>query len=393
MRFRLSLLMLLQWAIPGSVIPLLSVHLEHSLGFGRIETAWCCATQAVAAVVSSLLAGQVADRWFPAEKAMAVYAGLAGISLLLLAELTTPSAVFLGTLAFWLATGPMLLMGTTVCLSNLSDSPRQFGPIRMWGTVGWMLVGWIVTAWLRLSPNLFPDRVPPSGDSFRIGGAIAFALAAYALTLPSTPPRPRAGAGRWFAPLQAGRLFRGRPFFVYCLCLLGTCLTFPLTTQNTPLLLDQVGVPRAWIAAALTIAQTSEIVLLGVYPILLHRLGLRAMMSLGLAAWLIGLSILAVGHPTWLVLGSHPRYRTRSDWGKRSCCRNRRCPSQAALGCSDRTSRAGIRESRHRKTEYCHRTDWHRSPCRRRCGRRCCRDNACPCKCRLGSYMWLRCRN
>ena len=296
--------MLLQWAIPGSAIPLLSVHLEHSLGFGRIETAWCCATQAVAAVVSSLLAGQVADRWFPAEKAMAVYAGLAGISLLLLAELTTPSAVFLGTLAFWLATGPMLLMGTTVCLSNLSDSPRQFGPIRMWGTVGWMLVGWIVTAWLRLSPNLFPDRVPPSGDSFRIGGAIAFALAAYALTLPSTPPRPRAGAGRWFAPLQAGRLFRGRPFFVYCFCLLGTCLTFPLTTQNTPLLLDQVGVPRAWIAAALTIAQTSEIVLLGVYPILLHRLGLRAMMSLGLVAWLIGLSILAVGHPTWLVLGS-----------------------------------------------------------------------------------------
>jgi MFS family permease len=296
--------MLLQWAIPGSVIPLLSVHLEQSLDFGRIETAWCCATQAVAAVVSSLLAGQVADRWFPAEKAMAVYAGFAGFSLFLLAELTTPLNVFLGTLAFWLATGPMLLMGTTVCFSNLSDSPREFGPIRMWGTVGWMLVGWIVTAWLRLSPDFFPDRVPPLSDSFRIGGLIAFALAVYALTLPATPPRPRAGAGRWLAPLQAARLLQSRAFFVYCLCLLGTCLTFPLTTQNTPLLLDQVGVPRAWIAAALTIAQTSEIVLLGVYPILLHRLGLRAMMSLGLVAWLIGLSILAVGHPTWLVLGS-----------------------------------------------------------------------------------------
>jgi predicted MFS family arabinose efflux permease len=296
--------MLLQWAVPGSLIPLLSVHLEQSLGFGRIETAWCCATQAIAAIVSSLLAGQIADRWFPAEKAMAVYAGLAGLSLFLLAELTAPLSVFLVTLAFWLATGPMLLMGTTVCFSNLRDSPREFGPIRMWGTVGWMIVGWVVTAWLQLSPGLFSDRIPPLSDSFRIGGLIAFVLAAYALTLPPTPPRPRSGASRWLAPLQAGRLLRGRAFFVYCLCLLGTCLTFPLTTQNTPLLLDQVGVPRAWISAALTIAQPTEIGLLGLFPILLHRLGLRAMMSLGLVAWLIGLSVMAIGHPTSLVLGS-----------------------------------------------------------------------------------------
>lgn len=304
MRFRLSILMLLQWAIPGSVIPLLSVHLEQSLHFGRLETAWCCATQAVAAVVSSHFAGQIADRWFSAEKAMAVYAALSGLALFLLAELGTPLGVFFGAFAFWLVAGPMLLMGTTVCLCNLRDSPREFGPIRMWGTVGWMAVGWVVAAWLGLSPSLFPARHPPLSDAFRIGGLIAFALAAYALTLPPTPPRPRVGAGRRFAPFQAGRLLRARPFFVYCVCLLGTSLTFPLTTQNTPLLLDRVGVPRAWLSAALTIAQASEIVLLGVYPILLLRLGLRAMMLLGLAAWLMSLSMMAVGRPVALVLGS-----------------------------------------------------------------------------------------
>src|SRR4051812_39759811 len=120
LRLRLSVLMLLQWAVPGSLIPVLSLHLEQSLGFGRIETAWCCGTQAVAAVVSSLLAGQVADRWFAAEKAMAVCAALSGLSLFVIAELTTPLGVFLGTLAFWLVTGPMLLMGTTICFSHLS---------------------------------------------------------------------------------------------------------------------------------------------------------------------------------------------------------------------------------------------------------------------------------
>ncbi len=298
--------MLLQWAIPGSLVPVLSLHLEQALGFGRIETAWCCATQAVGAVVSSLLAGQVADRWVAAEKAMAVCAVLSGLSLFVLTESTKPLSVFLVTLFFWLVTGPMLLMGTTVSFANLADPRKQFGPIRMWGTVGWMILGWVVTAWMRLSPSIWPGRTPPLSDAFRIGGVLALALAAYALTLPSTPPRPKSGdkVGRWLAPLHASRLLRGRAFFVYCLCLLGTCLTFPLTTQNTPLLLLQIGIPQAWIPMALTVAQTTEIALLAVLPLLLHRFGLRTMMSAGLVAWLVGLSILAVGHPTSLVLGS-----------------------------------------------------------------------------------------
>ena len=235
---------------------------------------------------------------------MAVCAVLSGLSLFLIAELTTPLGVFLGTLCFWLTTGPMLLMGTTVCFTNLGDARKEFGPIRMWGTIGWMIFGWAVTAWMRLSPVFLPGRTPSLSDSFRIGGFIAIALAAYALTLPSTPPRPRSGASHWLAPLQATRLLRGRAFLVYCVCLLGTCLTFPLTTQNTPLLLGQLGISEEWIPATLTISQPTEIVLLAILPVLLHRFGLRAMMSIGLVAWLIGLSILAIGQPTSLVLGS-----------------------------------------------------------------------------------------
>ena len=89
LRLRLSILMFLQWAVPGALVPLYSIRLE-SLGFDRLTTGVCCATQAVAAVVSSLVAGQVADRWLCAEKAMAVCAALAGLDLWLLAGLTEP---------------------------------------------------------------------------------------------------------------------------------------------------------------------------------------------------------------------------------------------------------------------------------------------------------------
>ena len=56
--------------------------------------------------------------------------------------------------------------------------------------------------------------------------------------------------------------------------------------------------------AALTLSQTTEIASLALLPALLQRLGLRGMMGLGLAAWLAGMTAMAVGRPPALVLGS-----------------------------------------------------------------------------------------
>src|SRR5262249_27491506 len=127
----------------GAVLPLFSVRLE-ALHFTHLQTAYCCATQAVGAVVAPLLAGHLADRWFPAERCVAVCAFLAGAALWTLAGLTEPVAVFVAALAFWLAAAPMISLGTALCFAHLARPERQFGPIRLWGTVGWMAAGWFL---------------------------------------------------------------------------------------------------------------------------------------------------------------------------------------------------------------------------------------------------------
>src|SRR3954465_1251523 len=98
--------MFLQWAIPGSLLPLYTTHLE-GLGFSNRQIGVCAATQAVAVILSSLLTGQVADRWFAAERSLAVCSLLAALDLWLLAGLTDPGAVLLATLFFWLVVGPV----------------------------------------------------------------------------------------------------------------------------------------------------------------------------------------------------------------------------------------------------------------------------------------------
>jgi predicted MFS family arabinose efflux permease len=314
MYLRLSIPMFLQWAIPGALVPLYSVRLRDVLGFDELTVAACCATQAAASVVSSLIVGQVADRWWPAEKAMSACAGVAGLALWLLAGADRPVTVFFLTLLFWSVTGPMLLLGTTICFTHLTLPSRQFGPIRMWGTVGWMVSGWLIGGWLADPAWLEPVRLalrpeaPPARieDACRLGAVLAVVLAAYALSLPATPPgaRRRIGTARWLAPLEAARLLRSRSFAIYFASMLGACITFAFSTQSTPLLLCELGVDASWVSTTLTLAQFTEVVLLAFLPWFLLRLGICGTMRLGLAAWLAAMSLLAVGRPLSLVIAS-----------------------------------------------------------------------------------------
>lgn len=299
--------MFLQYAVPGAFLPLFSLRLQE-LGFTPLQIGWACSTQALASLVAPLVAGQVADRWLPAERCLALSATVAGMTLWVLANAGVPYSVFALSLVIWLALGPVLTLGTSVCFAHLAAPEREFGRVRMWGTVGWVVPGWLLGYWFSSPPWLSgwlgwvrPDK--PFGelaDAFRLAGLLAFGLAAYSLTLPHTPPQRRAGT--WFAPLTALRLLHGRAFAIYCVGQFGVAMTIPFTSQMTPLFLEHLGIPRPWLFPTLTLSQSMEITSLAVLPVLLLRLGIRGTMLLGLSAWLLALSILTIGQPTWLVV-------------------------------------------------------------------------------------------
>jgi predicted MFS family arabinose efflux permease len=301
--------MFLQYAPAGAMLPQYSLLLQQ-LGFSDLEVAVCCSTQAVATICASLLAGHIADRWMSAERLLGTCALLSGLDLWVLAEQTELTPILVATLVFWLLTGPIWLLGATIGFAHLKHPERHFGPVRLWGTVGWMTAAWLVGYWFD-NPEwlcgcvawLRPDR-PHSemADMLRIGAGLSFVLTAYSLTLPRTPPQPNHDSKP--APLAALQLLRGRAFFVYALCLFGVCATYPFGTQGTPLLLDQLGVSRSWMPRILTLAQVTEVISLGLLPMLLLRLGIRGTMLLGLAGWTAALTAQAVGRPVELVAGS-----------------------------------------------------------------------------------------
>lgn len=321
---RLALLMFLQYAVPGSFVPLYTVWLA-SLGFEPMAMAWACATSALASLVAPLVAGQVADRWVPAEKCIAFCATAAGATLWALAELEHPVPVFFGSLVLWLFLVPVLTLGVALSFRQLAHPERDFGRIRLWGTVGWVASGLVVgywfsnPDWVKHIRSLLQEQpgVSELADGLRLGGLLAFALAVYALTLPNTPPvtappsttadaEGKIASWRRFleAPLVALRLCRRRSFAVFCICSLGLYVTIPFSSQMSPLLLAQLGVPREWLAPALTIAQSTEVMTLAILPMLLLRLQVRGTLILGLSAWAVALALQATGLPMGVVLGA-----------------------------------------------------------------------------------------
>ncbi len=322
MRLRLSVLMFLQYAIIGAWSPVFPLILQE-LRFTPAELARACATAALRALLAPLPWGQIADRWVPAERCISFCAFVSGVLLWILATLTAPWSIFVVSLGLWFFLIPVTSLGTALSFRHLVYPERHFGPVRMWGTLGWVAANLLLGCWYA-DLDIFctclayvrPDN-PASelADAFRLGGTLAFVLSAYALTLPHTPPSPRRPeeasrhGGNWLwsafeAPLLALQLFRQRSFFVFCICLMGLYVTMPFSTQLTPLLLQHLGIPKNWLPATLTIAQSLEVTSLGLLPIILLRLEIKGTLLLGILAWTLALTLLAVGRPVWLVVGS-----------------------------------------------------------------------------------------
>lgn len=326
MRWRLSVMMFLQFAGPGAVLPLFTIRL-HQLHFTPMEMGWACAGQAVAGIMA-LVAGQVADRWFAAERSLAVCAACTAVLFWVLGELTSPLDVSLAYLGLWIVLGPTFTLGTAISFAHLPRPDQSYGQVRLWGTIGWIVPLWLLGFWFsdpaRLrelvsqSDDFWPavllallhslawlrELLPPSElvDAFRLAGILALLLTIYALTLPRTPPTKTSAAR--LAPLAALRLLKGRPFAVFVFCLLGMYLTMPFGGQVTPLFLEHLGIPPELLSPTMTISQISEVVCLALLPLILARIGFRGAMLVGLGAWTLTLGIQALGEPTYVVVSS-----------------------------------------------------------------------------------------
>ncbi|HEX8202853.1 MAG TPA: MFS transporter, partial [Isosphaeraceae bacterium] len=209
-------------------------------------------------------------------------------------------------LTYWLLTAAAYGLCNALALRNLEHPLEQFGGVRLWGTVGWMTAGWLV--WAVLAETAGPTGAGGgTHGAFGVGAALSVLFAGFCLGLPHTPPLAAGGQGRDPAELaEVLALVRTPPVALYLATAFGASLTTPFVYQVMPAYLVAAGLPRRWVAPAMTLGQVPEIATLAALPWLLGRCGYRGTLALGLLAWATRYALLAPGPPLWLALAGIP---------------------------------------------------------------------------------------
>lgn len=302
-RRRLSGMMFLIYAVQGAWWPLLAVHLQD-LGITGRGRGWIFASLAIAAIATPLGAGQIADRWLPTQRLLALIYALGAVlmTILALGPITSTVPLFALFLGYWLLTAPSYGLANSLGFRNLHRPTEEFGGVRVWGTIGWMVVGWAVTLVMQLHRGGGNFSGRGSHEAFAVAAVLSGAFAVYCFfVLPNTPPlNTGASSGLDFA--AALRFFRRPSIGPLMAAAFGVSLTTPFVYQTVPTYLRAGGLASRWIASAMTLSQVLEIASLALLPVCLRRLGYRGTLVLGIAAWALYYLTFAVGPPLWLAL-------------------------------------------------------------------------------------------
>jgi nucleoside transporter len=281
-RVKLSALMFLQYFVWGAWYVTMGTWLGETLHFSGEQIGLAAGTTAVAAIISPFFVGMVADRLMATEKILALL-HVAGGALLYLASTQTAFGPFYGALLLYtLCYMPTLALSNSLSFRQMRDPGREFPPIRVLGTIGWIVAGLFIGT-LRLEPTPRP---------LQIAAAASVLLGAFCLALPHTPPITKGPAARRGARsstirsilgLDALTLLRERSFAVFVLGSFLVCIPLQFYYAFANLFLNELGVINA--AGKMTLGQMSEIVFMLVMPWFFRRLGVKWMLLVGMAAW------------------------------------------------------------------------------------------------------------
>lgn len=325
-RVKLSAMMFLEFFIWGAWFEL-SFGYVPSLGFDpNWQQPLVFGAFNLAALVAMFFGTQFVDRSFAAEKFLAFSQLVGGAAILMLTWTTDFWPFFLLMLVHCLFYVPTISITNSIAFANLQDPQRDFGLIRVWGTIGWIVASWpfifilvnwsavpdfgtvSVTDWLgtALSPeNALKDEAfrKASRYIFLVAGIASLVLAAFSLSLPHTPPKPAARGVERFAWLEAMRLLR-HPFvlvlFIVTFLDAAVHQTFFFWTERY--LTGHIGIPSNWATPVMKIGQIAEIATMVFLGYTLKRLGWQMTMVVGVLGHAARFAVFAYYPEPWAAI-------------------------------------------------------------------------------------------
>ena len=327
LKIRLSIMNFLEFAVWGAYLTCMGNYLGIA-GLGS-QIAWFYAIQGIVSIFMPTLMGIVADKWIQPQRLLGLCHLAAGIFMLGCWWLGVQAGFgqelpqkglfitfYTVSVAFFM---PTIALANTTAFSAMNkvgmDTVKDFPPIRVLGTVGFIATMWFVNcaAWdggsfsFTLSENA--HKFQYTYMQFFVSGVLSLVLFAYCFTLPEcrlVKKEGKTSLAESFG-LNAFKLFKTKKmalFFIFS-ALLGMCLQVT-NGYAGPFITSFKGSADAAVATSFaannatlltSISQISEALCILLIPFFLKRFGIKVVMLMSMFAWVFRFGFFGLGNP------------------------------------------------------------------------------------------------
>ena len=313
----------LQYFVWGAWLITMGNYWFQTQGWGADKFGIIFSTMGLASLFMPALVGIIADKWVDSEKLYSFLHLMSGISLVCLANVDNPDTFFYVILISMIFYMPTIALANSIAYSSLKkyglDVISDFPPIRVWGTIGFIAAMWIV--------NLTGNK--SSENQFYIAAVAAFILTAYSLSLPKCPPLAKENNSNSSLSkalgLEAFKLFKNKQMAIFLIfsMFLGAALQLTNAYGDT-FLSDFENIPEyansyivRYSTLIMSISQVSETLFILAIPFFLKRFGIKNIMMISMAAWVLRFGLFAYGNPgpnLWMIIMSCVVYGMAFDF-------------------------------------------------------------------------------
>lgn len=304
-RLQLSFMMFLTFLIWGGWFVTLGNYLFNNLGASGSETARAFSTQSWGAIIAPFIIGLIADRYFNAEKILGILHLIGAVLMFQMYQATDMGNFYPYVLGYMILFMPTLALINSISFNQMQNPEKQFPPIRVWGTIGWIVAGLLIS-FVFLWDSAENVKAGMLKNTFLFVAVASAVLGLFSFTLPKTPPKVVRGTKVKVSEmlgLDALKLLKDKNFLLFFIASILICIPLAFYYQNANPFLSDIGLENP--TGMMTIGQMSEALFLLLLPLFFKRFGFKKTILIGMLAWAVRYALFAYGNAdelTWMLI-------------------------------------------------------------------------------------------
>jgi len=285
LNIKLSVLQFLQFFVWGTWYVTAGTYFIKTLNFSGTQVASIYASFAIAATITPIFLGSLADKYFSVEKLLAIL-HIIGAGLLFCISLTDSYPIIYALVfTYVMCYVPTVGLSSSLCFHHIKDAKADYPKIRVWGTIGWIVAGLLVGYLM----------IEDQSTTFLISSVVSLAFGVYCLFLPHTPPL----IGENLTFIQALKDDEMKAILknpnlrvlIISIALIAIPLSYYYSFVNP--FLNEMGVMNA--AGKMTIGQGMEILVMLLLPWFFKKVRFKTIIFIGLLLWGVRYGLFILG--------------------------------------------------------------------------------------------------